>query len=37
VHAEQLARYAGYIEQMGYSNVRRAVVYLEEGAKVVVV
>jgi hypothetical protein len=34
-HGEQLKKYAGYIAEMGYSNIRRALVYLEPKVKVV--
>jgi ATP-dependent exoDNAse (exonuclease V) beta subunit len=34
-HREQLIKYAGYIEEMGYQNVHRKLVYLEPEVKVV--
>ncbi len=34
-HAEQLKKYAGYIEEMGHENVKRILVYLNPEVKVV--
>ena len=34
-HSEQLIKYAGYIEEMGYQNIHRALVYLEPEVRVV--
>ncbi|MCX6306681.1 MAG: UvrD-helicase domain-containing protein [Bacteroidetes bacterium] len=34
-HGEQLIRYAGYIEAMGYKKIHRALVYLEPQVKVI--
>jgi ATP-dependent exoDNAse (exonuclease V) beta subunit len=34
-HGEQLVRYAGYIEEMGYKHIQRLLVYLEPEVKVV--
>ena len=34
-HAEQLIKYSGYIEQMGYKNIHRVLVYLDPQVRVV--
>jgi ATP-dependent exoDNAse (exonuclease V) beta subunit len=36
-HGEQLKRYAGYISEMGYTNIHRVLVYLEPDVRVVAV